>query len=1158
MTKWKGKAASLSPALPIVGSWSCVALAAATLAVSPSSAQAAAECGAASAGATLVCDADGIPATDTVNQANGVTYTNADGLTLKLNDSDLTISAGSAARGVTLTSTATSAAALTLDVSALKLISTTNKDAVFVQSNSTNGNDLNVFLRAGDIKTTRTSTNVGYGVYVNAGLNNAGDIAVTLDGARIETSGSASGGFGVYAYHQGAGASTVTMSGSDSAILTSGAGARGIYMYSSNGASGDATANLSGGVIRTDGGSAYGIQVLNYGGAGRSIINMSGGSVTTLGNAAALLASGNAGQTGATVVNLTGGSVDTRGADADGLIARNQGSGNAVVGISEDAGSVQIVTSGDAGDGATAWASSSAAASVTMSGGVVRTEGANAKGLRAYNQGSGSASVALTGGEVRTLGGVSDAIFVQTSAGATLGTTATARLSGGVVDTRGAGASGVQIDAAGASDGSAELSGGASITTLLGQGLAVRNRGTGTAEVVVRDGAVTTSGTSAYAAYAWVSNATSGAASTVQMDAGDITTNGSDGRALFAFNQGRGDASVRLDGGSIETTGGSTAYAAAAIVDNILSGANASVTMNAGRIGTSGQFAHGLLAENRGGGDADATLNDGQITTAGANARGVMAYITAVGTGDAHAAMDGGTVTTSNFQGQGVLAQALSTQSSVYASMSGGAVTTSGAQGYGVRAVLNSLLSAAAEEAAVTVTGGRVETTGDGAHAYSSVNNGRGVARATLDNATATTSGAGSHGLLVQSGSGSSAAATVTGATLTASGVDSDGVQVAVGNAAATYAVSLDRRAVVMGGSGSGAGVRMSSVAGSTGALDIGAGARLGALSDYAIVDGDGVATIVNDGTVTGYVTTGAGDDRFTNTSANSWDVRDFATSADPTVRDTENVARSDFGAGFDTFTNTASGTVRLLTVEDRTGFTADASDNAAPTRWLTSGVAEYVPEMADPTYVSARRSIVEAGVEQAHLVNLEVFDNAGVLTMADAETGGAGPVAGDVFVITAKAAADGTAGAGTYISNGGQLHIDTVLDGGAVDDTDLLVVDGVRTGSGATSIRVTSARPGTGAGTDANGNGVWDEGEGILIVQVLDAARSASDAFSLAAPVVDNGIAYKLYFGSVGGDWFLAICWGRTIVASARAAASRSAVQHASMKRWDVRRTTP
>ena len=58
-------------------------------------------------------------------------------------------------------------------------------------------------------------------------------------------------------------------------------------------------------------------------------------------------------------------------------------------------------------------------------------------------------------------------------------------------------------------------------------------------------------------------------------------------------------------------------------------------------------------------------------------------------------------------------------------------------------------------------------------------------------------------------------------------------------------------------------------------------------------------------------------------------------------------------------------------------------------------------------------------------------------------------PVAGDVLVITGARQA-GVPGTGTFISNGGTLRLDTVLnEGGAATRSDTLVVDGTLVGAG-------------------------------------------------------------------------------------------------------------
>src|SRR5262249_60839180 len=90
-------------------------------------------------------------------------------------------------------------------------------------------------------------------------------------------------------------------------------------------------------------------------------------------------------------------------------------------------------------------------------------------------------------------------------------------------------------------------------------------------------------------------------------------------------------------------------------------------------------------------------------------------------------------------------------------------------------------------------------------------------------------------------------------------------------------------------------------------------------------------------------------------------------------------------------------------------------------------------------------------------------------------------PAAGDVLVITGSRQA-GVPGTGTYISNGGTLKLDTVLNqGGAATRSDTLVVDGTLVGGGGATNMVIR---------NAGGGGALTVGDGILVVQVLNPAR--------------------------------------------------------------------
>ncbi|XSG81641.1 MAG: autotransporter outer membrane beta-barrel domain-containing protein [Methyloligella sp. ZOD6] len=254
------------------------------------------------------------------------------------------------------------------------------------------------------------------------------------------------------------------------------------------------------------------------------------------------------------------------------------------------------------------------------------------------------------------------------------------------------------------------------------------------------------------------------------------------------------------------------------------------------------------------------------------------------------------------------------------------------------------------------------------------------------------------------------------------------------------------------------------------------------------------------------------------------FNLRNFAKTLDGanTVRDLESVAFIDFDhlITSTSFTLPVFGPDAVFSrIQDgndlfRNNGTLALAHVANPSNTDTTG--QYTPRGLSGGYSSSYYSLARNGVEQGHIRDLETFINSGVVTMQDAETGGTGPVAGDVLVITGNDVIGSFAdtngallggGEGVFISNGGELHIDTVLNRGgpANSRSDVLVVDSTATGSGgATGISVANAG-GSGGNTDANGNGLVDEGEGILVIEVLDAARSDANAFSLLGQGVDG-----------------------------------------------------
>jgi autotransporter family porin len=268
-------------------------------------------------------------------------------------------------------------------------------------------------------------------------------------------------------------------------------------------------------------------------------------------------------------------------------------------------------------------------------------------------------------------------------------------------------------------------------------------------------------------------------------------------------------------------------------------------------------------------------------------------------------------------------------------------------------------------------------------------------------------------------------------------------------------------------------------------------GGSIGALSDLAIV---GDPQVINNGTITGFVQFVGGDNSILNNGA--FDLRDFEATTGSGVRDTNRVAIADLGAGpNNTFTNT--GTLALAPLP------------VTPTPKIDS-TGEYLP------LGNRNNTMALGGPLQGQMIGVSVFTNSGVIDLQS------NPVPGDVMMITGGrgGSTPGTGGGGTFISNGGALKLDTVLnEGGAATLSDTLVVDGTLVGpKGATQTFI----------RNAGGGGAETVGDGILVVQVLDPARSAAGAFVLppGEELRAGAYDYDLFHGGVGGsspaDWFL------------------------------------
>jgi outer membrane autotransporter protein len=265
-----------------------------------------------------------------------------------------------------------------------------------------------------------------------------------------------------------------------------------------------------------------------------------------------------------------------------------------------------------------------------------------------------------------------------------------------------------------------------------------------------------------------------------------------------------------------------------------------------------------------------------------------------------------------------------------------------------------------------------------------------------------------------------------------------------------------------------------------------------------AVPSSTSTSIINNNSTITGFVELGAGQNSIFNN--NTFNLRHFADTDGDGMRDTVRVAVADLGTGASNkFFN--NGTLTLLRVTGAT--TLDST-------------GQYLP-VANTSLGNFSNTMALGGPLQGQIIGAAEFTNSGTIDLQN------NPVPGDVLMITGGRGgfAPGTGGGGTFISNGGSLLLDTVLnEGGAATVSDTLVVDGTSVGpKGATQTFV----------RNAGGAGAFTPGDGILVVEVLDQTRSAAGAFTLANPgqAIDAGPwEYRLFQGGVQGsnpgDWFL------------------------------------
>ena len=350
----------------------------------------------------------------------------------------------------------------------------------------------------------------------------------------------------------------------------------------------------------------------SHSGSGDIELRMTAGSVVTTGTAGHGLYAQHAGATGggAIVVRMSGGSVETRGSNAYAIRARRaSGTGNVRIDVtggslSRTAGTGVVVAGRHAGTGDV---------TINMSGGAtLEATGAGVGGLTGTHSGTGRLTVSLTGGSIATTG---NGVAATRSNAATTGNVAvTVSHANSVVKTTGAQAHGVSA----------------------------ANSGSGDAAVTMRDGLVETTGAGArgLSAYSPYTGTSPGTVSIV-LEGGTVRTRGGThtvatfnlhAHGVYAeSNNGRGDVSVRMTGGAVETAG------ASANGLYVLKGGPAgagSIEMTGGSVTTAGDGANGAYVYMYDTGASTEGLSidaAGAVSAEGLNARGLLGVHTGLG-----------------------------------------------------------------------------------------------------------------------------------------------------------------------------------------------------------------------------------------------------------------------------------------------------------------------------------------------------------------------------------------------------------------------------------------------------------------------------------------------------------------------------------------------
>ncbi|WP_172461720.1 autotransporter outer membrane beta-barrel domain-containing protein [Dyella jiangningensis] len=969
---------------------------------------------------------------------------------------------------------------------------------------------------------TLGSTGTAHGV--EAFAQGSGSATVNMKGGGVSTL--AAGAVGLLA-DANTGAANVTQA-TASTVSTQGAAALGILANARNGGSSQVTA--SGNVTTGDNGSgngAIGVEAISAG-AGNAQVDVAG-KVQTLGTSGIAHAieafSGSTGS-GSGMANanlLAGGSALTMAANSYGVLAKSA-SGKATATAAQGS---RVETWGAGAWGVNALATAGGDAQVTLTDTTITTHGAGGIGAEATASGTGSATLDASGTFTTLSGtGINHALesLAQGSGNATLTFTS------GTVSTQSAGSMALLSSAQGAGTATLQASGNGtrSLVTSGDGSPGVMARSIGGAAALTLDVSATPGGIVTNGAGSPVIVALSGGAGNAIADVtGDVTANSTVNlspdnvvtRGVVVAAAGTGGASAAYHSGTVTTkAGGDPTNGGVGIYASTQSGA-ASITTDAGTaIRTSGANAYGLQAQTVAGTSATGSIDiasQSNITTQGSGAHAILALSVS---GDAPISVNAnGALQTAGATANGITAVSAG-QSSIHVT-SQAAIGTSGANASGVVATSNGGTVDVTSSGVIQIQGGGAQVHGIVGQSLASSSGTSGMANVNATGSISVAAGTGNDGIAALSlGSGGAATVSYGSGTLAVGGASNgihvggsvDGQGTVAVQAGATINATQGEAGVLadMGGSNR---VSIASGAVVTGGwslpqsagvafLQNGSAQRntldnagtLGAMNDQAIYStGDAASSLAigntANQTLDGYLTLAGG----TNTLVNSgtWNLRHFADTNGDGARDTLAVAVAHFGNG----------------VANRVGNSGTLRLPGSPDAVVLDATGEYLPQAQQANAMALK------GPVQGQLLGVAEFINSGTIDLQ------ANGVAGDVLLISGSTVA-GVAGNGVYVSNGGVLKLDTVLnEGSAQSVSDVLVADAMGTiAGGPTKVDI----------NDVGGEGAFTRGNGILIVEQLDTNRSSYGAFALGAPVVAGPYEYHLFYGSKDtsgpANWYL------------------------------------